>query len=274
MQSVLTTMFSFWQWGEQTTGRVDKKYNWRPDLHDLRDQKIVFPLLPLRLAPRSVVDLRNAMPPVYDQQSLGSCTANAIAAAYEFDETSLAEKYVPSRLFIYYNERFMEGNVEKDTGASIRDGIKSIAKQGVCHETDWPYEIAKFRQRPSDSCYEKALSHRAIKYFSLNKDLEQMKACLQAGFPFVFGFSVYESFESKEVAETGQMPMPEPGEKLLGGHAVLGVGYDDEKRVLIVRNSWGDGWGDKGYFYMPYAFIEEAGGRMVADFWTVQRITN
>lgn len=246
-------------------------YNWRPDLHDLRDVKLLFPEKKIS----SNCDLRNKMPAVYNQGALGSCTANAIAAAYEYDQLKQHEidVFVPSRLFIYWNERYMENSVKKDAGASIRDGIKSIAKQGVCPEKMWPYNVAKFTQKPSANCYEEAKKHTAIKYYSLEKNLDQMRACLDDGNPFVFGFSVYQSFESPKVAKTGIMTLPVPGDKLLGGHAVMAVGYDDVSQMFVVRNSWGEEWGDKGYFYMPYQYMTVAQGRLVNDFWVVQSVS-
>ena len=112
----------------------------------------------------------------------------------------LADVFVPSRLFIYYNERVIEGTVDEDSGAMIRDGIKSVAKQGAPHEKLWPYVIAKFRTRPSAPAYKDAARHPAVLYQRVTREIDQMKGCLASGYPFVFGFSVYESFESQTVA--------------------------------------------------------------------------
>src|SRR5439155_15153646 len=172
------------------------------------------------------VDTRSKCPAVYGQAQLGSCTANAIAAAYEFDQ--LAEKqpdFMPSRLFIYFNERTMEGTVDTDSGAMIRDGIKTVAKVGVCPEDEWPYDIARFKDEPPANCYRDAAKHQAIVYRSVLQSLHQLQGCLASGTPVVFGFSVYESFESGAVAKTGVVPMPSRNEKQLGGHAVVAVGY-------------------------------------------------
>jgi C1A family cysteine protease len=139
----------------------------------------------------------------------------------------------------------------------------------VCSETDWPYNIDKFKDKPTDNCYSFALSHKTIDYRAISQNLDQLKSALIEGFPVVFGFSVYESFESEEVAKTGYMPMPKPNEKILGGHAVAIVGFDNSKKIFIVRNSWGSGWGDKGYFYMPYDFIVNP--NMASDFWTITK---
>jgi C1A family cysteine protease len=220
------------------------------------------------------VDLRSKMPkPILDQGQLGSCTANAIATAHEFCQKKqhLKGVFIPSRLFIYYNERAMEGTTGSDSGAMIRDGIKSINKQGVCPEKMWPYVIGQFATKPPTPCYTEATKHKAISYHRIARSLAQMKGCLAEGFPWVYGFSVYDSFESHAVANTGVVPMPDLGkESLLGGHAVLAVGYDDTQQRFITRNSWGKDWGDAGYFTMPYAYLLDS--NLSDDFWTVRLI--
>jgi len=178
--------------------------------------------------------------------------------------------FPPSRLFIYYNERVMAGTADQDSGAMLRDGIKSVAKQGVCPELEWPYEVAKYRNKPSPGCYRHALDHQALTYHSVRRVMGQMKGCLASGFPFVFGFSVYESFESAAVAKTGKMPMPNSREKLIGGHAVMAVGYEDAGERFVVRNSWGPRWGVKGYFTMPYEYLLNE--NLSADFWTIRLV--
>jgi C1A family cysteine protease len=246
-------------------------YGWVPDLPDQRDYLYSAPIHILKALPASV-DLRPGCPPVYDQLQLGSCTANAIAGAIEFDQIKqkLAQLFLPSRLFIYYNERAMEGTVDSDSGAMIRDGIKSVASQGVCPEREWPYNIAQFRQKPSNQCYADALLCKALLYQSVMQSLTQMKGCLAAGNPFVFGFTVYESFESNQVAQTGIVPMPQPGEYVLGGHAVLCVGYDDTQQRFLARNSWGN-WGMAGYFTIPYAYLTS--WSLASDFWTIKIVS-
>jgi C1A family cysteine protease len=246
-------------------------YGWKKDKVDKNDEYHNF-LVENKLYNIKLVDLRHQCPAVYDQGHLGSCTANAIAGAYHYDEIKQSEPQVftPSRLFIYYNERKIEGTIDTDSGAEIRDGIKSINDVGVCSEDVWPYDITKFTVCPSDICYTNAKTHHSVEYKRVEQTLDQLKQCLVEGYPFVFGFEVYSSFESPEVASSGNMPIPKDGEELLGGHAVCAVGFDDNKQVFIVRNSWGEIWGDKGYFYMPYAYITNV--NKCSDFWTVRRV--
>jgi C1A family cysteine protease len=245
-------------------------YGWSPDLPDHRD--FLYAAIPRLLkALPAKMDLRPQCPPVYDQGQLGSCTANAIGAAYEFDQMKQHKKdFMPSRLFIYYNEREMEGTVNSDSGAQIRDGIKSIGQEGVCPESDWPYDIAKFSAKPPSNAYSDAAKNKAVSYRRIARTLPEMKGCLAEGYPWVFGFTVYESFETAQVAKTGLVPMPTSSEQVLGGHAVLCVGYDDSQQRLIVRNSWGPGWGIKGYFLMPYAYLLDS--NLSDDFWTVRNV--
>ncbi len=243
-------------------------YGWQPDLPDHRDFLYAVPH-GTSLPPK--VDLRPSCPAVYDQGQLGSCTANAIGAAFEFDLIKQQTKdFMPSRLFIYFNERVIENSVSTDAGAQIRDGIKSIGHQGVCPEEMWPYIISQFAQKPHLECYKEALKHKAIAYHRVTRSLDLMKGCLAEGYPFVFGFSVYESFESQETAQTGVLNLPKPKEQLLGGHAVLAVGYDDAQKRFIVRNSWGANWGQAGYFTIPYDYLLNE--NLSDDFWTVRTV--
>ena len=250
--------------------RKNEGYGWIPDLPDYRDHIYVMPFSPAVALPGSV-DLRANCPSPYDQGQLGSCTANAIAGALEFDRLKEGlQDFTPSRLFIYYNERSIEGTISSDSGAQIRDGIKSVHKQGACSETEWPYDISKFTAQPSASCYQDALLHRAITYQRVTRDLQHMKNCLAEGYPFIFGFTVYDSFESDTVAKSGVVPLPQPGEKVLGGHAVMAVGYDESTQRFLIRNSWGTSWGQEGYCTMPYAYLTQRG--LASDFWTVRLV--
>jgi C1A family cysteine protease len=246
------------------------RYGWQPDLPDQRDYRYTAPLAVVAKLPEKT-DLRPGCPPVYDQGQLGSCTANAISAAFEFDLIRQnAPAFMPSRLFIYYNERVIEHSVNSDSGAMIRDGMKTVNREGVCPEKDWPYLISNFSQKPQEACYSEALKHQALSYHRVPRILDQVKGCLAEGYPMVFGFTVYESFESTTIAHTGILNMPGPGEHAIGGHAVLAVGYDDYVKRFIVRNSWSDKWGMKGYFTMPYDYLLNE--NLSDDFWTIRLV--
>jgi intein/homing endonuclease len=200
----------------------------------------------------------------------GNCTANSISAAIEFDilkqKTEL--DFMPSRLFIYYNERFMEGTVNYDSGAQIRDGIKSVNQQGVCPEVMWAYDPKLLKKKPTPECYQIALTNLVSSYHSIPQDLVSMKTCLAEGYPFVFGFSVYDSFESDEVANTGIVNLPDQSEGIVGGHAVVCVAYDDATQRFLVRNSWGADWGQGGNFTIPYEYLTNP--NLASDFWTIR----
>lgn len=243
-------------------------YGWLPDLPDGRDHQYGLVYRVPKALPRSV-DLRATCSPVEDQGALGSCTANALVGVLEFlevkDGLALTDL---SRLFVYYNERVIEHTVSQDSGAMLRDGIKTLARQGVCAEREWPYVISKFDDRPSAACYQEADRHQITSYQRL-MTLDEMRACLASGYPFVFGFTVYESFESAAVAKSGKVQMPKQSERALGGHAVCAVGYNDKAKRFTVRNSWGRGWGMKGYFSMPYDYLADR--NLSDDFWTIRR---
>ena len=245
------------------------KYTWKPDIPDRRDYKL---MVPKKIALPTKVDLRNKMSPVEDQGQLGSCTGNAIAGALEYLENKNLPKtkFVDiSRLFIYYQERLIEGTVSQDAGAMIRTGVKVCAKIGACDEALWPYLINKFTRSPPVKAYTDAAKRKITQYQRVTS-LQGLKYSLSQGFPVVFGFSVYDGFESDEVAKTGILNVPAEGETMLGGHAVLCVGYDDSIERIIVRNSWGPNWGMKGYFTMPYEYINDRD--LSDDLWSIQKM--
>lgn len=250
----------------------NNRFGWLKDLPDHRDIPYLA-IRPMSMAPIELpdkVDLKLNCPPIYQQANLGSCTAQAIIAAYEME--LIKQEDLPnasfSTLFLYYNERVMEGTVELDAGAYIRDGVKSINKTGICLEETWPYIISKFREKPPPNCYEEALYHQSILYASVSPNIYEIMLAMADGYPVIFGFTVYESFESDEVTRTGIMPFPKSGERAIGGHAVLAVGYNREKQHLIVRNSWGKTWGDAGYFYMPFSYIN----KLARDWWIIKQV--
>jgi C1A family cysteine protease len=248
-----------------------KGLGWKKDRPDDRDVRLMLP--PFATAHRPpVMDYRKVAPDLlpYDQGDLGSCTGNGIAGLYEFDLIlQKCPRFTPSRLMVYWNERFLEDTVNEDSGAEIRDGIKSIARWGVCPESMWPYDISRFIDKPDQACYDEALRHQAIIYRRVTPRLNTLRAALAAGFPVTFGTEVYESFESDQTANTGIVTLPEPGEAMVGGHCMDLWGYDDGKGMFLVRNSGGTGWGEGGYCWMPYPYVVS---EMTSDFWTLRRI--
>lgn len=250
-----------------------KNFGWKKDHADARDHilAIVQPLSESVAVLPKFIDLRAFCPPVYDQEHLGSCTANALAAAFEFSQKG--EKlidFMPSRLFVYYNERVLEDSVAQDGGAEIRSGIKVIASQGVCREELWPYKIEKFADKPNQQCYDAAKIHKSLEYARVPQTDFALKTVLASHHPFTFGFYCYSSFESSEVAQTGILPMPAASETVIGGHAVLCVGYDNSDNTYLIRNSWGNRWGIGGYFKMPAAYMLNPA--LVSDLWVVKAV--
>ena len=248
---------------------INQWYGWTPDRPDQRDKLYAAIAAPPKKLPPSI-DLRPLCSAVENQGQLGSCTANALVGSLEFLEQKAGKPVADlSRLFIYYNERAIEGTINDDAGAMIRDGVKSLVNQGVCTEKQWPYNVAKFKQKPTAACYKSALAHQVLSYHRI-VSLTEMRSCLAEGYPFVFGFTVYESFESATVAKTGQLNLPKLKEKSLGGHAIMAVGYDDATKRLTIRNSWGADWGLAGYFTMPYDYASNS--NLADDFWTLRAL--
>lgn len=244
------------------------KHIYNLDITKINPSKLKYKSLPkIEKLPASV-DLRSKMPPVYDQGNLGSCTANALAGCLEYED---GNKFQPSRLFIYYNERVIEHDVKDDAGAELSDGIKTLETYGACPESMWPYDITKFTNKPTKDCYTTALKTKALNVTNIPQDVTSMKTSLVNNFPFVVGIAVYASFESSKVASTGIVPMPDVNkEQLLGGHAVLVVGYDDVKQWWIMRNSWGPSWGAAGYFYLPYLYLLDS--NLSSDLWNITKL--
>ena len=212
------------------------------------------------------IDLRYQFPPVYDQGNLGSCTANALCGVIGFEEPTIKG----SRLFLYYNERMLINTVNTDSGAYLYDGIATLKEYGICQESEWEYDITKFADKPPEECYKNALSYTALQVQNISNNMTQMKYCLINNDPFVVGIAIFSSFESIQVARTGMVPMPTRKDKLLGGHAVVCVGYDDTKKVWIMRNSWSSRWGNRGYFFLPYAYLLNPS--LSSDLWCIQKM--
>lgn len=247
-------------------------YGWVPQLPDIRDARLAIPAatqLP------SKVDLSAGpdMPPIYDQGQLNSCTGNALAAAVDFCNHLQTKKFLtPSRMWIWYQERVIEDTVDQNVGAQIRDGAKVVTKLGVCPESDWPYDPATFANKPPQKDYSDALGDRVLQYATVPQVLWSLKSVLAGGHPVVFGFAVYGAFESPDVAKSGIVPMPDPSDQMVGGHAVVLVGYDDSVDRFRVRNSWGTGWGQDGYFEMPYLYVTSS--QLASDFWALQTVSS
>ena len=246
---------------------VRHAYGYIPDLPDRRDHQF---RVAGDLALPPMVDLRNQDSPIEDQGSLGSCTSFAVGAAIRFCRRKEGlPDFITSHLFLYYNSRSWI-NKGVDSGATLRDAVKAAAKYGDCPETDWPYVPYQFALKPSFKAYQDASQDRALKYQRIPQNIQQMKNCLAQGFPFVVGVSVYGSFENQQAESTGFIPLPKNSESLLGGHALLVLGYRDIDLHFIVRNSWGTKFGDGGYIYLPYAYLQDDG--LASDFWCIQAV--
>lgn len=252
--------------------KITAKHEYILKVKDRIDHKDrVFAATSEQLVVPRTIDLRSQCSPIEDQGDLGACTGHAIVGALEYLENIQHEHFIRlSREFVYYNERVLEGTVRSDAGASIKDGIQVIATYGACEETLWPYDVSRFRQKPSEQAYEDALKRRALAYAAVDQTKEAITQCLALRKPIVFGIMVYDSFESDETASTGLVPMPAVTEKCLGGHAVMMAGYDLDTDRVLVRNSWGKDWGIQGYFWLPFDYVLSPA--LSDSFWTVSKI--
>lgn len=248
-----------------------KRYGAIPDIPDQRDIYTVFPKL---VEYYQSADLRKTgfLPEVYNQGDLGSSVAHAVLSAYVFSlkKNGISvggERTHLSTQFIYYNQRIISGTVECDSGSSLRDGIKVLERLGTCTEEMYPYSTAFFRDRPTDEAYTYAFKNKhTIQYRRVKILLEEIMKSISIKVPVLMSFTVYESFQHIDVARTGIMPVPKLGEKIVGSHAVLIVGYDIPKKYILCRNSWGSTWGQGGYFWIPFSFVNE---RNCSDLWII-----
>lgn len=233
---------------------------------DVRDHRVQ--LLNYKAKLPSSVNLRRNLPYVFDQGNIGSCTANSTGSMYSWVAFSQnAGLFIPSRLFLYYNTRALQGTVSYDSGASLRATMQALRQNGVCAETKWPYEYAKLFDTPTADCYSEGADRQALSYASVPISLIPMKNVLRTR-PFVLGIAVYSSFFHPSVSRTGQVPVPNTRkESLLGGHAVLVLGYDDRRKSFFCRNSWGTSWGLKGDFYLPYEYATNR--KLAFDAWVL-----
>jgi C1A family cysteine protease len=242
-------------------------YGWKPDTKDHRDFRVPTPPDPSILPPH--VDLRPHGPPIRDQSVLGTCVANASLEAHGF--LYLHEgKPDPllSRLWAYGLCRKGEGTpLAEDSGCQIRDMMSTLAAYGAPPEVLFPYIEAKFSEEPPADLYPVAAQHKLLYYYRC-PNLLTIKASLAQGFPIVFGVSVPENMMSDECARTGHVKYPSAKEGFEGGHAILGIAYDDGRQEVCFQNSWSVAWGDKGYGYLPYAMFVDG---FVQDAWTIRK---
>lgn len=252
------------------TAPFARKYGWKADTDDPRDKR-------MKLAPHQKVlplptrfSLRSKMPPVYNQDILGSCTNQAVGALFHYRELTddNPRLVTPSVLFGYYNTRRLEGTVREDSGAEIRNAIKSAATWGLCEDVLWPYKIGKFAVRPPAKAYKQAKLYKAVNYWRVPQDPFALKYSLFADSPVVYGQAWYENFEAPEVLGSGVLPSASG--RVLGGHAILLTGWDDDKRCFEFRNSYGEEWGDGGYGWVDYDFLTNP--EQCSDFWTFAAI--
>ena len=272
----------------QTVPVTRRHYGW--DIHETitEEEQTKFPMKMMsyhaNLSAVKEIDLSPLFPEVYDQEALGSCTANAILGAYEYTMKKENEPYVQmSRLGLYYMEREKEhpNDMSTDTGAQIKTGVNITHNSGVGLEVLWPYDISKFAEKPPDTFYDDLQYHKSVKIERIKRETKDIDQCLLDGCPVIFGFLVYSSFETPQVAQTGMVPIPDPSkEELLGGHAVCIVGLvkKNGKDYYKVRNSWSTSWGDQGHFYVEKAFMTTnlglLGRPLCSDLWTIRRVVD
>jgi C1A family cysteine protease len=244
--------------------QVLHNYGFRKDVNFQNDFETISKPCIVSIPPKFSLEAK--MPPVYDQGQLGSCTANALCGGVEYLEK---QPVSPSRLFLYYNERLLQGTTQQDSGSTIGTGITALINYGIVAESVWPYDTNDWNVKPDQQAYTEAKKDLLISFTHLT-NLDVIKESIYRGYPVSFGFQVYEYMESNAMERNGILRLPVPGEKLLGGHAVLAVGYDDDTQMIRVRNSWGAYWGLNGYFDMPYKYITDP--NLASDFWAINKM--
>lgn len=233
----------------------------------------------------SKIDLRIYSPGVYTQGNLGSCVAQSICAGVRLRNTyinstqyklskvikgDLTPVYQPSRLALYWHARLEEGHSSnEDSGSSMHAGLLALEKYKLCEEKLWSYNIEYFSKQPPLEVYVESNKHKTVVYSKVLQDLVILKYTLSLHYPIVFGIVAYKSLWSHKVFMSGVVPLPKDNEESIGGHALLLVGYDDEKQVFIFQNSWGNIWGDHGYGYLPYEYVTSP--YHSADFWAIEQ---
>ncbi|MCX7193324.1 MAG: cysteine protease [Proteobacteria bacterium] len=273
-------------------------FGWRPDLPsiadytpehtDIKPQLAIIHRRRMANAPTlaTSADLRAWCSPVENQQSLGSCTAHAGVGMVEYFERRAFGKHIDaSRLFLYKSTRNLMKETG-DTGGYLRNTMEALVLFGVPPEEYWPYDVSQFDTEPSAFLYSFGQNYQALKYYRLDPTgttnvalLKTIKTNLASGLPSMFGFTVYSSYTQASVANKGAIPYPTAREKIVGGHAIMAVGYDDNlvskntnagavatKGALLIRNSWGAGWGDGGYGWLPYEYVLKG---LATDWWTL-----
>lgn len=250
--------------------RLKPRFGWKPDKKDPRDLKFKLPQHFTAFdLPERVDNTRFLPKEVLHQLDLGSCTANAADTLLRSAGQRVNKPVAPtSRLYTYFNTRDIEGTTDEDAGGEIRNVFKALNKNGYCDEPLWPYKIKSYRKRPPEAAYAQGAARTSgFRYGRVAHTPEQLQASLHLGYLVEFGFFVPASFISPFTEDTGIMTMPRPGESVLGGHAVVLVDYDRKLQRYRCRNSYGSEWGDRGYFYMPFAFAHDPDWCL--DHWTI-----
>ncbi len=218
------------------------------------------------------VDLRPWYPPIMDQGDLGTCVENGGTGALRWHIRKMAGKSDDplSRLYAYFRVRELEGTIDEDAGGEIRNFIKIVKKFGIPHEVDWPYDVAKFKQSPPSGLEDRTQLFGSLQYERVPVTAHDLKAALAGGFPVVIGITLFDSFESDAVEKTGLVPMPEPNEEEVGGHCMCAVGYGQKPGTFTVANSWSWDWGDKGFCFIPEAYLGSS--KYGSDYWVIKNV--